>query len=114
MRETFQRRIDVTEATTTTEAADVANSGSSHCSDAILPEQTIIEYHTEIGADFGSSTPVRVVVEGLLKVACGWANGSTCNSILRHHELIEGKHGETVRLTRRGQKFLWERMKASN
>jgi hypothetical protein len=76
-----------------------------------LTEQEINDYHTSIGADFADMSPVRVVVQGLLKSACGWYNGSTCEQILRHHKLIDGKHGELIRLTKRGKQFLWKSMK---
>jgi len=36
-----------------------------------IRETDIINYQAELGADFGSITPVEVVRHGLLKVVCG-------------------------------------------
>ena len=73
-----------------------------------LTTEEIESHHREIGANFGDTTPVQVVQQGLLKAACGWHNGSTCNSILQHHGLITRRHNDKAKLTRKGQLYLLE------
>lgn len=77
-------------------------------SESRLSDEEIIEHHESIGADFGATTPVEVVQQGLLKAVCGWHNGSTCDSILQHHGLITRRHNDGTKITKRGKAYLWE------
>lgn len=94
-----------------TETKPDSQSEGSACSDAILSDREIIEHHEAVGANFGSTSPVHVVQQGLLKAACGWHNGSTCNAILRHHGLTEERYDGTCQLTHKGRRYLWETFK---
>lgn len=67
----------------------------------------VIEYQRSLGANFGSIAPVDVVRFGLLKAACCWHNGSTCDAILKHHGLIRDRKKGGKRLTRKGRDYLW-------
>lgn len=72
------------------------------------PSDTQIrEYFTKIKADFGDEDPVEVVRQGVLKVACGFHNGSAYWEILRHFGLAWfDDRGQAV-LSTRGQHYLW-------
>lgn len=48
------------------------------------------------GTDFGSTDYVTLVLRGLQKVACGWANGSTMETILLEMGLIERRSDDVV------------------
>lgn len=80
-------------------------------SDSCLSEEEIVQFHDELDVDFGTTDPVEVVQRGVLKVACGYHNGSTCSRILYHHGLIKVKRNGKEKLTRRGQQYLWESFK---
>ena len=71
-------------------------------------ETDIINYQAALGADFGSITPVEVVRRGLLKVVCGWHNGSTVQGILLHHALVKVSKGGNFKVTHRGRLYLRE------
>ncbi|PCJ24115.1 MAG: hypothetical protein COA96_10240 [SAR86 cluster bacterium] len=59
-------------------------------------------------ADFGSMGKRMVVNESLLKLACGFHNGSTAQHILADHGLIFERYGKRSHtLTAKGRKYLW-------
>lgn len=65
-------------------------------------------------ADFGKETPRRVVNKAVLKVACGFSNGSTATDIIKKLGLISAY--STLRLatlTEKGRKYLWSVYKES-
>lgn len=70
-------------------------------------DEEIIEYHEAIGGRFGDMSPVEVVRLGVLKSACGWSNGLTCDNILEHHGLVTLRDGSASELTHAGVKYLW-------
>lgn len=83
-------------------------SDTTDCSDTILTDEEIITHHHALGADFGNVTPLQVVQKGLLKAACGWHNGGTCDAILQHHGLIKRTGGSPAKLTKKGKAYLWQ------
>lgn len=62
----------------------------------IVSEEEVITAHGN--ANFGKTTPRRVVDEGVLKAAFGFSHGSTQWHILREHKLITTKG----KLTKKG------------
>lgn len=75
------------------------------------PEELISDSEIErvhANANFGD-TPMREIVDSaLLKIACGYSNGSTAQHILADHGLIISRHGRGSRsLTSRGKKYLY-------
>ena len=56
------------------------------------------------GTNFGSLTPLQVVKETLLKIACGYATGNTALYICQELKLIiKGRY----ELTEKGKKYLY-------
>lgn len=67
--------------------------------ETLIPNREILNIH--IG-DFGPRDKRSVVNEALLKIACGYAIGSTAKEILIKHELISFNS-----LSAKGRKYLW-------
>lgn len=60
-------------------------------------EQCHAEYAKAfVGTDFGSTDYPKLVLGGLQKVACGWANGRTMEIILLEMGLIERRRDDLV------------------
>ena len=55
-------------------------------------------------ADFGDMDDREVVRYGLLKVACGYYQGSTSTKILEELRLIN----KNYKITAKGKKYLWD------
>lgn len=74
----------------------------------IIPSQQIIKVHGF--ANFGPDRAMRDVVnEAVLKIACGFSNGSTATAIIREHGLITPYTREPYmdHLTKKGREYLW-------
>lgn len=55
------------------------------------------------GTNYGGTEPIEVLKTGLLKVACGYHNGHTTESILVELHLTDWNG----KLTRKGQQYLY-------
>ena len=71
---------------------------------ALIPDEKIFKVHGN--ANFGATTPRRVLKKGVICAALGYHVGSTMRAILREHKLIK-KSGA---LTKKGYAYaqaLW-------
>jgi hypothetical protein len=73
----------------------------------IISEAQIFQVHGN--ANFGPRNYRDIVNEAVLKVACGYSNGSTANAIIIEHGLVTFKPRcrEAVSLTDKGRRYLW-------
>ena len=72
----------------------------------IISTQQILKVHGN--ANFGPRADRDVVNEAVLKIACGYSNGSTANTILVEHGLITKRPmSYRGKLTVKGQRYLW-------
>jgi hypothetical protein len=70
-------------------------------------EEIISDKEIEIvhaNANFGSMSKRDVVNFGVLKCASGYYQGHTSTQIIKEHGLVDANY----RLTRKGQRYLWE------
>lgn len=68
----------------------------------IISDEDIERVHAN--AQYGDTPKRDVVNYGLLKIACGFGNGYTTDTILEEHGLISGRHGK---MTLKGRNYLW-------
>ncbi|SOC26112.1 hypothetical protein [Thalassospira xiamenensis] len=81
--------------------------------ESLISDARIAEVHGT--ANFGTTTPRDVVSLALLKVACGYHNGSTALRILLEHGLVSGDPIKILamgsktapKLTSSGRSYLW-------